>query len=268
MNEIPLSVSTSELYAHLGTALAPVLVDVRRQDTFDADDRMIIGAVHHSPGEVDRWSRDVPSACTVVAYCSHGGEVSQGVAKTLCAAGIKATYLEGGISGWQEMKLPTRGKLRGRADNRWVTREHPKIDRIACPWLISRFINPNARFIYVPPDQVTAVAEEIGGIPYDIKGTEFGHVDDRCSFDAIVRIFDVKDPVLDRVATVVRGADTSRRDLAPECEGLYAISFGLSANFPDDHEMLRHGLVIYDALYTWCRTGLAKAAGQPLKAQA
>ena len=268
MNEIPLSVSTSELYAHLGTALAPVLVDVRRQDTFDADDRLIIGAVHHSPGEVDRWSSDLPSACTVVAYCSHGGEVSQGVAKTLCAAGIKATYLEGGISGWQEMKLPTRGKLRGRADNRWVTREHPKIDRIACPWLISRFINPSAEFIYVPPDQVTAVAENTGGIPYDIKGAEFGHVGERCSFDAIVRIFDIKDPALDRVATVVRGADTSRRDLAPECEGLYAISFGLSANFPDDHEMLRHGLVIYDALYTWCRKTLAKAAEQPVTAQA
>jgi hypothetical protein len=114
----------------------------------------------------------------------------------------------------------------------------------------------------------TAVADEIGGIPYDIKGTEFGHVGDRCSFDAIVRIFDIKDPALDRVATVVRGADTSRRDLAPECEGLYAISSGLSANFPDDHEMLSHGLVIYDALYTWCRKALTAAAEQPLKAQA
>ena len=265
MDGIPLSISAGELYAHLGTALAPVLVDVRRQDTFDADDKLIIGAAHHAPGAVDSWSRELPFARTVVAYCSHGGNVSQGVAKTLRASGVKATYLEGGISAWQEMKLPTRRKLRGRADNKWVTREHPKIDRIACPWLISRFINPNARFIYVPPEQVTAVAEEIGGIPYDIKGTEFGHVGDRCSFDAIVRIFDIKDPALDRVATVVRGADTSRRDLAPECDGLYAISFGLSANFPDDHEMLNHGLVIYDALYTWCRNALAKTE-QPVKA--
>jgi len=262
------SVSAGELYVHLGTASAPMLVDVRRQDAFDADDKLIIGAVHHAPGEVERWSRELPFGRAVVAYCSHGGDVSQGVAKTLRAAGVKVTYLEGGISAWQEMKLPTRRKLRGRADNKWVTREHPKIDRIACPWLISRFINPVARFIYVPPDQVTAVADEIGGIPYDIKGAEFGHVGDRCSFDAIVRIFDIKDPALDRVATVVRGADTSRRDLAPECEGLYAISFGLSANFPDDHEMLSHGLVIYDALYTWCRKALAAAAEQPLEAQA
>ena len=263
-----LSVSAAELYAHLGTASSPILVDVRGQDAFDADDRQIIGAVHHAPGEVGHWSRELPASRTVVAYGGHGGDVSQGVATTLRAAGVKAAYLEGGISAWQEMKLPTRRKLRGRADNKWVTREHPKIDRIACPWLVSRFINPDAEFIYVPPDQVTGVAEQIGGIPYDIKGAEFGHVGDRCSFDAIVRIFDIKDPALDRVATVVRGADTSRRDLAPECEGLYAISFGLSANFPDDHEMLRHGLVIYDALYAWCRKALGTAAAQPLKAQA
>lgn len=262
-----LSVSAPELYAHLGTAAAPMLVDVRRQDTFDADDRQIISAVRHAPGEIDRWLRDLSFDRIVVAYCGNGGDVSQGVTQTLCAAGVKAAFLEGGISAWQNMKLPTRRKLRGRADNKWVTREHPKIDRIACPWLISRFINPDAEFIYVPPDQVTAVAHETGSIPYDIKGAEFGHVGDRCSFDATVRIFDINDPALDRVATIVRGADTSRHDLAPECEGLYAISFGLSANFPDDHEMLRHGLVIYDALYAWCRKALGAAAGQPLKAQ-
>jgi rhodanese-related sulfurtransferase len=262
-----LSISAAELYSHLGTASAPVVVDFRRQDAFDADDRQIIGAVRYSPGEVDRWSREAPIGM-VVAYCSHGGDVSQSIATTLRAAGVKAAYLEGGISAWQKMKLPTRRKLRARADDKRVTREHPKIDRIARPWLVSRFINPGAEFIYVPPDQVTAIAEQIDGIPFDIKGAEFGHVGDRCSFDAIVRIFDIKDPALDRVATVVRGADTSRRDLAPECEGLYAISFGLSANFPNDHEMLRHGLVIYDALYTWCRKALGTAAAQPLKAQA
>jgi rhodanese-related sulfurtransferase len=266
--EALLSVSASELYARLGTASAPMLVDVRRQDAFDADDRLIISAVHRAPGEVNRWSSDLPVGSTVVAYESDGGDVSQAVANTLRTAGVNAAYLEGGISAWQEMRLPTRRKLRGRSDNKWVTREHPKIDRIACPWLVLRFINPGAAFSYVRPDLVKAVAEDIGGIPYDIKDVEFGHVGDRCSFDAIVRIFDIKDPALDRVATVVRGADTSRHDLAPECEGLYAISFGLSANFADDHKMLRHGLVIYDALYTWCRKALATAAELPLKAQA
>jgi hypothetical protein len=153
-------------------------------------------------------------------------------------------------------------------EKNWVTREHPKIDRIACPWLISRFINPNAEFIYVPTDRVVATAEEVDAVPYDIKGTEFGHVGDRCSFDAIVRIFEIKNPALDDLATIVRGADTSRRDLAPQCDGLYAISFGLSANFPDDHEMLRHGLMVYDALYTWCRKSREAAAEKPVRAQA
>jgi hypothetical protein len=128
------------------------------------------------------------------------------------------------------------------------------------------FINPNAQFIYVPADRVTAAAKETGATPYDIKGTEFGHVGDQCSFDAIVRIFDIKDPALDQVATIVRGADTSRRDLAPQCEGLHAISLGLSANFPDDDQMLRHGLVMYDALYTWCRKSQVAAAGQRAQA--
>jgi hypothetical protein len=148
--------------------------------------------------------------------------------------------------------LPTRKKL-GAVGNKWVTREHPKIDRIACPWLISRFIEPKAEFIYVPADEVLAVAKERDATPYDIKGAEFGHVEDHCSFDAVVRLFEIKDLALDHLSMIVRGADTSRPDLTPQCEGLLAISYGLSANFPDDHEMLSHGLVVYDALYRWCR---------------
>jgi hypothetical protein len=111
----------------------------------------------------------------------------------------------------------------------------------------------------VPPNDVAKVAADVGGTPYDIKGVEFGHVGERCSFDAIVRAYDIHDTALDRLASIVRGADTSRPDLTPQCEGLLAISYGLSANFPDDHEMLRHGLVMYDALYTWCRQ---QAAGR------
>jgi len=262
-----LSVSPTDLYAHLGTASAPMLVDVRRSDAFEADDRLIIGAFHRAPEQVDRWSKALSSTRPIVAYCNHGHDVSVGVAAALRNAGMTAAYLEGGLSDWNRRHLPTRKKINAGEKN-WITREHPKIDRIACPWLISRFINPNAEFIYVPADQVVAAAKETGAVPYDIKGTEFGHVGDCCSFDSIVRIFDIKDPTLDAVATIVRGADTSRRDLAPQCEGLYAISFGLSANFPDDHEMLRHGLVIYDALHTWCRKSQAAVAGQPVKAQA
>jgi rhodanese-related sulfurtransferase len=251
MDEAP-PVSPLDLYARLGTAAAPVLIDVRRREAFDADGRMILGALRRTPQDLERWLSELPAGRPVVAYCVHGHEVSQGVAAALARSGVQAAYLEGGISAWKEQGLPTRRKDGGGTD-KWVTREHPKIDRIACPWLVSRFIHPLAEFIYVPANDVLAVAQETGGTPYDIKDVRFGHVGDRCSFDAIVQAYDIHDPTLDHLATIVRGADTSRPDLMPQCHGLLAISYGLSSNFPDDHAMLRHGMVIYDALYTWCR---------------
>jgi rhodanese-related sulfurtransferase len=246
------SISSQHLYDRLGTASAPILMDVRRQDAFGNDDRLIIGALYRPPDEVERWRKEFSAGRPIVAYCAHGREVSQGVAEALRRAGVEAVYLEGGIGGWKELRLPTRRK-RGASENKWVTREHPKIDLIACPWLISRFIKPDAEFIYVPPNEVTNIAASVGGTPYDIKGVEFGHVSDLCSFDAIVNFYDIHDAALDHLATIVRGADTSRPDLTPQCEGLLAISYGLSANFPNDHEMLKHGMIMYDALYTWCR---------------
>jgi len=247
-----LSVSPDDLYERLGTGKAPLLIDVRRAQAFDADDRLIVGSARRLPEEVSSWQKALPSGRSIVAYCGHGHEVSQGVASALRNSGVRAAYLEGGIAAWKERNLPTRRK-RGAVENKWVTREHPKIDRIACPWLISRFVNPDAEFIYVPPDDVARVAADVSGTPYDIKGVEFGHVGDRCSFDAIIRVYEIEDPALDHLATIVRGADTSRPDLTPQCEGLLAISYGLSASFRDDHEMLKHGMVMYDALYTWCR---------------
>ena len=135
---------------------------------------------------------------------------------------------------------------------KWVTRERPKIDRIACPWLIQRFIEKTPEFLYVPSDRVLAVATETGAIPYDIPGVELSHVGERCSFDAFLAKYELKDPALQQLAVIVRGADTSRLDLSPQSPGLYALSLGLSEVFPDDHEMLRHGMVMYDALYAWC----------------
>ena len=135
---------------------------------------------------------------------------------------------------------------------KWVTRERPKIDRIACPWLIQRFIEKTPEFLYVPSDRVLAVAEETGAIPYDIPGVELSHVGELCSFDAFLAKYELKDPALQQLAVIVRGADTSRLDLSPQSPGLYALSLGLSDVFPDDHEMLRHGMVMYDALYAWC----------------
>jgi hypothetical protein len=138
---------------------------------------------------------------------------------------------------------------------KWITRKRPKIDRIACPWLIRRFIQSDATFLYVPTEQVFVIAKEAGATPYDIPGAEpFAHDGDLCSFDCFIRHFGLRDPALERLAVIVRGADTARHDLAPEASGLHAISMGLSINIPDDHAMLEQGMVIYDALYAWCRS--------------
>ena len=135
---------------------------------------------------------------------------------------------------------------------KWVTRERPKIDRIACPWLITRFIDPEAEFLYVAPSKVLAVAEAECATPYDSPDVRFSHVGELCSFDAFLAEYGLDDPALVQLAEIVRGADTSRLDLTPQSAGLYALSLGLSATFADDHEMLRHGMVMYDALYAWC----------------
>lgn len=134
---------------------------------------------------------------------------------------------------------------------KWVTRERPKIDRIACPWLIARFIDTEPEFLYVPRDQVLKVAEETGAIPYDMPGVELGHEGELCSFDAFLKKYALEDPDLHALAVIVRGADTGRPDLSPQAPGLLALSLGLSALFEDDHEMLRHGMVMYDAFYAW-----------------
>lgn len=136
---------------------------------------------------------------------------------------------------------------------KWITRERPKIDRIACPWLIARFIDADAEFLYIPSDQVFQIAQETGAIPYDIPGAELSHVGDLCSFDAFLNRYGLDDPALHQLASIVRGADTSRLDMTPESAGLFAISLGLSDMYSDDHDMLKQGLVVYDALFTWCR---------------
>jgi hypothetical protein len=144
---------------------------------------------------------------------------------------------------------------------KWVTRERPKIDRIACPWLVARFVDENPEFLYVPGGDVMRVAQETGAIPYDVPGVELGHHGDRCSFDAFIAKYGLGDPALAQLALIVRAADCGAPQLAQEAAGLLAISKGLSLNFADDHEMLKHGMVLYDALYAWCAdTSLKKVA--------
>ena len=146
---------------------------------------------------------------------------------------------------------------------KWVTRERPKIDRIACPWLIARFIDKTPEFLFVPTDEVLKVARETGATPYDIPSVEMSHEGEFCSFDTFLKKYRLTEPALHQLAVIVRGADTSRLDLAPQAPGLLALSLGLSRVFSDDHEMLRHGMVMYDALYAWCRDCQKEIHGWP-----
>jgi hypothetical protein len=181
----------------------------------------------------------------------HGHEVSQNVAAALREAGINARYLEGGLEeGWRG-----HGALDPKsadATTRWVTRERPKIDRIACPWLVSRFVDFDAEFLYVPAPDVRTVAGTADAVPYDIPDVAFSHEGALCSFDAFLLHYRLGDPALQRLAGIVRGADTARLGLAPQAAGLLAISLGLSRICTDDLEMLKRGMVLYDALYAWC----------------
>jgi rhodanese-related sulfurtransferase len=242
------------LYCAVGTASAPVVIDVRRNASFAADNRMIAGAIRRDPESIQSWLQELRAQCRVVVYCVHGHEVSQEAAWALRNAGIDARYLEHGIAGWAGQRLPMRNKSAA-ASRSWVTRERPKIDRIACPWLIRRFIDPEAEFLFVPTERVFPVAAETGATAYDIPGAEpFSHDGELCSFDAFLNVYGIEEPALDALALIVRGADTARLELAPQSPGLLALSLGLSANFPDDHAMLAHGMVMYDALYAWCRS--------------
>src|SRR5687768_4615773 len=241
------SISAENLKQSLRSATPPLVIDVRRRERFFDSPYLIKGALRRDPERVQEWKQTLPRASEVVVYCVHGHEVSQNIAKAL-----GARYLEGGIEHWKE----DGGELFAKpanASTRWVTRERPKIDRIACPWLVRRFVDPEAEFLYAPTAEVKKVSRETGATPYDIPDVEFSHEGERCSFDAFLKYYRLSDPALAALALIVRGADTSRLDLAPQAAGLLAISLGLSRLYADDHEMLEHGMLNYDALYASCK---------------
>ena len=242
-------ISPAALRQSLASSQPPLVIDVRREERFRESPYVIKGALRRDPARIEDWKRTLPAAASVVVYCVHGHEVSQNAAKAL-----GARYLEGGIEHWREAGGALSDKPVN-ASTRWVTRERPKIDRIACPWLIRRFIDPGAEFLYVPTAQVRTVAKDQQAIAYDIPDVEFSHVGDECSFDAFLAYYRLQDPALEALALIVRGADTNRLELTPQSAGLAALSLGLSRNYADDLEMLAHGMVMYDALYAWCREG-------------
>ena len=251
------SLAPDALYRVLGGPHCPLIIDVRKAPAFDSDASMLPGALRVLPDAIDDWTAPT-HAKAIVVYCVHGHEVSQNAARALASRGHHVRFLEGGIALWREIGLPLMQKserfgIPSTRATRWITRERPKIDRIACPWLVRRFIDPRAEFLYVPTSSVLTEATRNHAIAYDIPGAPLEHDGDQCSFDALIKAFGLEDPALDDLATIVRAADTGQPDLAPQAHGLLAVSLGLSHNFADDHAMLEHGFVLYDALYAWCR---------------
>jgi rhodanese-related sulfurtransferase len=251
------SISSDKLFRLIGTASAPMLVDVRIDEDFAVDPRLIPGAVRRSYADVQDWAPQMTGK-SVVVICNQGQKLSEGTAAWLRCSNVAAEVLEGGYLGWKDAKLPAIPadkipKRDGRGRTVWVTRSRPKIDRIACPWLIRRFVDPTAVFLYVTSAEVEATAERFEGTPFDIENVFWSHRGELCTFDVMVKEFGLSTPPLERLATMVRAADTARLDLSPEAPGLLAASLGLSRMYDDDLEQLNAGLLLYDAFYRWCR---------------
>ena len=252
-----LSISPDKLFRLIGTPNAPTLIDVRIDEDFDADPRLIPGALRRSHRDVDDWASSL-SGQSVVVTCHKGQKLSEGTAAWLRHGNIAAEILEGGQVGWNAAGLPTVPadkipKRDGRGRTLWVTRSRPKIDRIACPWLIRRFIDPAAVFLFVTPSEVEGVADRFQATPFDIERVFWSHRGELCTFDVMLAEFGLLIPALKRFATMVRAADTARLDLSPEAPGLLAASLGLSRMYDDDLEQLSAGILLYDAFYRWCR---------------
>jgi rhodanese-related sulfurtransferase len=265
------SISVDKLARLIGRPDCPNLVDVRTDEDFAADPRLLPGSVRRPFGRVEEWAGDLRGQRAIVV-CQKGLKLSEGVAARLRHEGIGAEVLEGGALGWEAAGQPTvpaaklpRRDERGRTI--WVTRARPKIDRIACPWLIRRFVDPNAVFLFVAASEVLAVAERFAATPFDIEadGVFWTHRGDLCSFDVFVEELGLGTDALLRLATIVRGADTARLDLAPECAGLLAASLGLSRIYTDDLAQLEAGLVLYDAFYRWCRDASEETHNWPTR---
>ncbi len=252
------SISSDKLARLIGVPHGPALIDVRTNEDYEADPRFMPGALRRPPESVSDWASEFVSRPTIVIDKS-GQQVSEGVAAWLRYAGAtSADVLTGGHLAWVKSggplipaaKVPPRDAL-GRTI--WVTRSRPKVDRIACPWLIRRFVDPSAVFLFVARAEVSAVAKRFGGAAFDIEGAFWSHRGERCTFDTMLEEWGLAIEPLQRLAVIVRGADTARLDLAPEAAGLLAASLGQSRMYADDLEQLEAGMALYDAYYRWCR---------------
>ncbi len=267
----PTEITIAQLARLIGTPDAPDIVDVCIDQDFAADPRLIPGSRRRPHTTVSEWAQEYAGR-RVVVTCQKGLKLSQGVVAWLRHHGVAAEALEGGLQGWRDagqmlVKSDKLQPLTTGAQTLWVTRERPKIDRIACPWLIRRFVDPRAVILFVKASEVAGVAERFGATPFDIDGVFWSHRGDMCTFDTLIDELGLDCEPLRRLAAIVRGADTARLDLAPEAAGLLAVSLGLSRLHKDDLAQLDAGMTLYDALYRWCRDATDETHNWPTPAK-
>lgn len=263
----PTEITVQQLSRLIGTPDAPAVIDVCIDDDFNADPRLIPASKRHPHKDIAAVAPSLTGS-RVVVVCQKGRKLSQGAAAILRDSGVAAETLEGGIQAWRDAgqmlvpaaKLPPRN-AQGRTV--WVTRHRPKIDRVACPWLIRRFVDPWAQFLFVAPAEVMDVADRFDATPFDIEDVFWSHRGDQCTFDTMIAEFALNAQPLARLATIVRGADTNRHDLAPQAAGLMAASLGLSRMFRDDLAQLDAGMMLYDAFYRWSRDATSEGHDWP-----
>jgi rhodanese-related sulfurtransferase len=267
----PDTVTVAQLARLIGTPDAPVIVDVRIDNDHASDPRMLPASIRRDYRTVSSWA-DEYAGRFVVVVCQRGQKLAQGTAAWLRHAGARAENLEGGFEAWVKGDgLLVRPDHVPARDNQgrtvWVTRARPKIDRVACPWLIRRFIDPSAVFLFVSPSEVVDVADRFKATPFDIEGDIFwSHRGELCTFDVMVEEFGLHSEALDRLAVIVRGADTARLDLAPQSAGLLAASLGLSRMHRDDLVQLEESFSLYDAYYRWARDAVDETHNWPTPA--
>jgi rhodanese-related sulfurtransferase len=255
-------ITPQQLFRLIGTPDAPVPIDLRLPEDAAADPFLIPTAIRCAHTEVESLLPRLAGR-RAVTICARGRKLSEGGAALLRLNGIPAEVLDGGAAAWSEAALPRVPMASFTPGGLWVTRARPKVDRIACPWLIRRFVDPAARFLFVAPSEVLDVADRFGATPFDVEGVAWSHRGPLCTFDVMVQEFGLATEALDRLATVVRAADTDRHDLAPQAAGLLALSVGLSRQYRDDLEQLEAGMILYDALYRWARDGFDEGHDWP-----
>ena len=263
----PNEITVSQLSRLLGTPSAPVIIDVRIDEDFELDPDLVPSAFRHSHQQIASLVPELQGR-RVVVYCQKGKKISQGAMAILRHHRVQAESLEGGHFAWRDAAEPLVPAARLPAPNAagntlWVTRHRPKIDRMACPWLIRRFVDPGAEFLFVAPTEVLGVAEKFDAEPFDVEDVFWSHRGELCTFDIMVEEFQLKIPALQQLAIIIRGADTDRHELAPQSAGLMAASLGLSRMYRDDVEQIDAGMLLYDAFYRWARDASGESHDWP-----